>query len=64
MYVCICRGITAKQIKQEALNGCTSVRSLCKQLGVAQQCGKCATLAKEIIISTTNELNSTSTTQI
>lgn len=49
MYVCLCKAITDKQIKDAAYNGATSMRCLNKDLGVATQCGKCAVTAKQIL---------------
>jgi len=59
MYVCICKSITDKQIKQEVLNGSTTTKALCKKLGVAGQCGKCGMLAKQIIQSTLKAIEKT-----
>ncbi|HEY9031722.1 MAG: bacterioferritin-associated ferredoxin [Kangiella sp.] len=49
MYVCLCKAITDKQIKDAAFNGASSMRCLNKELGVATQCGKCAVTAKQIL---------------
>lgn len=55
MYVCICRGVTDNQIKAQVANGATCVKDVCRQLGVAGQCGKCGILAKQIIQETVLE---------
>ena len=52
MYVCVCRGITDKQIKEAVLNGAGNLRELKKELDVASQCGKCVRMAQEIIDNT------------
>ncbi|KUJ84216.1 (2Fe-2S)-binding protein [Microbulbifer flavimaris] len=52
MYVCICKGITDRQIKEAVYDGSTSVRALRRQLGVSSQCGRCAELTQEIIEET------------
>ncbi|WP_436970327.1 bacterioferritin-associated ferredoxin [Microbulbifer spongiae] len=52
MYVCICKGITDRQIKEAVYGGSTSVKALRHHLGVSSQCGRCAELAKEIIEET------------
>lgn len=49
MFVCICHGITDKQIKQAVHQGCETLADLKKQHGVASECGKCAKMAKTII---------------
>ncbi|SHE90945.1 bacterioferritin-associated ferredoxin [Microbulbifer donghaiensis] len=52
MYVCICKGITDRQIKEAVYDGSTSVKALRRQLGVSSQCGRCAELTQEIIDET------------
>ncbi len=49
MYVCLCKGVTDKQIRSAAMSGVSSMRQLNQCLGVAGQCGKCGKLAKEIL---------------
>lgn len=41
MYVCICNGITDKQIRNAVAGGATSLQLLRDELGVASQCGSC-----------------------
>jgi len=49
MYVCVCKGITEKQIQDAVEEGTTSLRGLRLQLGVASQCGRCADCACDVI---------------
>jgi bacterioferritin-associated ferredoxin len=49
MYVCLCHAITDKQIKQAVKQGDCSLADVKKRLGVADQCGKCAKMASQII---------------
>ncbi len=49
MYVCICNAVTDKQIREEARQGCCSLRELSKSTGCATTCGKCARHAREIL---------------
>ena len=49
MYVCVCKGITEKQIKAAAANGTRTLRGLRMQLGVASQCGRCADCACQVL---------------
>jgi bacterioferritin-associated ferredoxin len=49
MYVCLCKGITDRQIKAAIQEGATTVAKVRKSLGVASQCGKCAVATHEII---------------
>lgn len=50
MYVCICNAVTDKQIRASAREGCTSLRALSCQTGCATTCGKCARMAREILV--------------
>jgi bacterioferritin-associated ferredoxin len=60
MYVCICAGVTENQIKSAvARNEICSLRDLCKQFGVARQCGTCCHAAKDVLrqaLDTSKEL--------
>lgn len=49
MYVCLCNGITDREIRQAADSGVNSMRQLGKELGVGTQCGRCACTAREIL---------------
>lgn len=53
MYVCICKGITDKQIKQMVIeHGVGSIRELKQRLDVASQCGTCVKLTQQVIDNT------------
>lgn len=49
MYVCLCVGVTDREIRKAADNGVSSMRQLGKELGVGRQCGRCAGTAREIL---------------
>ncbi|AOY89061.1 (2Fe-2S)-binding protein [Marinobacter salinus] len=49
MYVCLCHGVTDREIREAAENGVTSMRQLGKEMGVGRQCGRCASMAREIL---------------
>ena len=50
MYICLCNGITDGQIRREVRAGtCSALCDLQGQLGVALQCGKCATAAVQVL---------------
>ncbi|GGC69522.1 bacterioferritin-associated ferredoxin [Marinobacter halophilus] len=49
MYVCLCFGVTDREIRKAADNGISSMRQLGKELGVGRQCGRCACTAREIL---------------
>lgn len=40
MYICICKGITDKQV-EEAKTQAKSFKDLCKKLGLGSECGTC-----------------------
>lgn len=49
MYVCICNGITDKQIRKAASAGVHDLVQLQSQLGVAAGCGTCRDVATSIL---------------
>ena len=49
MYVCICNGITDKQIRSAVAGGANSLQSLRDELGVASQCGSCTDHAMSLL---------------
>jgi bacterioferritin-associated ferredoxin len=49
MYVCVCRAVTEKQVREAVQNGVRSMRGLREQLGVAAECGRCARCAQDIL---------------
>ena len=53
MYVCICKGITDKQVSQQVLDqGVGSIRELKKHLDVSSQCGSCTKVIQQVINNT------------
>ncbi len=56
VYICLCKGITDKQIKQCVNNGATSFKQVRRELGVATQCCKCVPEARAIVDDTLNQL--------
>ena len=49
MYICICEGVTDKQIKIAIADGANSVRDLRNELGITSQCGQCGKCAKKLL---------------
>ena len=49
MYVCICNGITDRQIREVAEPGCRSVAELTMRTGAGAGCGSCLELAAQIL---------------
>jgi bacterioferritin-associated ferredoxin len=56
MYVCLCKGITDRQIKAAIDDGARSLGKLRKALGVASQCGKCSDMTRELLQEATYEI--------
>jgi bacterioferritin-associated ferredoxin len=53
MFVCMCYGITDKQIKSAVeTHGVGNMRELKQIMELGSQCGKCIELAQEIIDNT------------
>ena len=48
MYVCICKGVTDREIRSAVADGVHTVRGLRKELGCTGQCGKCKSQVREI----------------
>lgn len=46
MYVCVCRAVTEKQIESAVAGGARRLRDLRIELGVTEECGRCAQCAK------------------
>jgi bacterioferritin-associated ferredoxin len=49
MYVCLCKGVTDKQIRNAINEGACSMRDLRESLDVANQCGKCGRDCKSLL---------------
>jgi bacterioferritin-associated ferredoxin len=52
VYICICHGITDKQIRSCVNDGARTLCELRGQLGVATQCGSCESSALAILDET------------
>jgi len=56
MYVCICKNVTDRQIRQAVYQqDVSSIRELRACLGACDQCGKCVRDAREIIQGATSD---------
>lgn len=51
MYVCICHGVTDKQIEQTIENGAETIGAISQELKVGTQCGQCCSCTKKILNS-------------
>ncbi len=54
MYVCICNGITDRQIRDAAEAGCASITELTMRTGVGANCGSCLGSAEAILSESRN----------
>ncbi|WP_137167641.1 (2Fe-2S)-binding protein [Salinimonas lutimaris] len=53
MYVCMCYGVTDKAIKKAVQeHGAGNIRELREFMELGSQCGKCITMAQQVIDST------------
>lgn len=49
MYVCICNGVTDRQIREAAASGVRSVAELTMRTGCGATCGTCLETAADIL---------------
>lgn len=49
MYVCLCNGLTDRQIRAVAKTGACSPARVHRSLGVRLQCGKCLPMMRDIL---------------
>lgn len=49
MYVCICNGVSERQVHQAVAAGCSSLKELKNDLGVSNGCGRCAGHARNVL---------------
>lgn len=49
MYVCICNGITDRQVREAAEAGCASVSEMTMRTGAGACCGSCVSLVADLI---------------
>ena len=49
MYVCICNGVTERQIREAATAGCTTVAELTMRTGAGANCGSWLDMATDVL---------------
>jgi len=49
MYICVCKAVTDRQIKQAVGEGACSLRDLTREFGLGTGCGKCVPAAREVL---------------
>lgn len=55
MYVCVCRAVTERQIRDAAHAGARTLKDLRRILGVASECGQCAAAARQCLAEARRE---------
>ncbi|XKE45973.1 (2Fe-2S)-binding protein [Halomonas organivorans] len=48
MYVCLCKGVSDKEIRRSVEDGARSWREVQRETGCGTQCGKCGCMGKDI----------------
>lgn len=61
MYVCVCNAVTERHIGQAVREGATTLRELRTKLGVASECGRCASCALDCLRSALEMQTATAT---
>lgn len=56
MYVCVCKAVTERQIREAAQNGARTLRDLRRELGVTSECGRCASCARDCLKEARREM--------
>ncbi len=56
MYVCVCKAVSDKTIRQKVGEGLGSMRGLKQCLGVGSQCGKCIQTAQHVLNQSLQQL--------
>ena len=51
MYVCVCNGISDREVRRAIDAGATTMNQLCTQLPLANRCGRCADAVRELLDS-------------
>ena len=49
MYVCVCKAVTDRQIREAAESGARTLGDLRRELGVTLDCGRCASCARDCL---------------
>jgi len=49
MYICLCKNVTCKDIRNAADQGARNMRDLSQRFGIGTQCGKCVRCAHNLL---------------
>ena len=56
MYVCVCNGVTERDIRQAAAGGCSGMTELTMRTGCGATCGSCVPMACELLDEAQHEI--------
>lgn len=56
MYVCVCNGVTERDIRQAAAGGCGGMTELTMRTGCGATCGSCVPMACELLDAAQREV--------
>jgi len=57
MLVCVCNGISDRDIDDALQGGATNFGDLKKELGIGNCCGQCAAFAKDMVTQKTSQMS-------
>jgi bacterioferritin-associated ferredoxin len=60
VYVCLCNGVTERDIRQAAQAGCGSIAELTMRTGCGATCGSCLPMAGTLLDETREALSTAS----
>ncbi len=49
MYVCVCKAVTEREVHEAIRDGARSLRDLRTDLGIIEECGRCAGCARQCL---------------
>jgi len=61
MYMCLCKAVTDKQIREAVCGGACKMRDLRESLGLASQCGRCGKASRALVEETLKSLQKDNT---
>ncbi len=64
MFICICKQVTDRQIKEAVSNGAASFTDVQSELGVATQCGECKNHARQCMRQCKNDCSHDHTLEV
>ena len=56
MYICLCRGVTDRHIRQAVVEGAHTMARARQETGLCSQCGRCGEAAREVFEAACTEI--------